>query len=145
MTTRVEFTRIGFEDARVLRGREKKSFWDWTDDLERRGCKALDYRLTGLSPVDRLCVRHLHGNLRAIVSFDEEATAWIMLVGPHDESDPAINVYARLWELCGLDVPPGGERTKPACCGTDGLPPEIVDEVDDLVNRCNQALRRGRR
>ncbi|MFE4360433.1 hypothetical protein [Kitasatospora sp. NPDC056800] len=144
MTTTVKFTTVGLADANLLRGRGKKSFETWVIDLAQRGCRALDYRLTGTAPVDRLCVKHLFGQLRTVVSFDDEGVAWIVAVGPHDENDAERNIYTRLWKLCGLDAPPTGERTKPSCCGSGGTPPEFAEEVDDLVIRCNQTVRRRR-
>ncbi|MFH9348173.1 hypothetical protein [Kitasatospora sp. NPDC017646] len=145
MPTTVETTDIAAADALALRGREKKSFLDWTYDLEQRGCGALDYRLTGPAPVDRMCVKHLFGNLRAIVAFDGDGTAWIVMVGPHDEQDPERNVYARLWKLIGLDAPPEGKRTKPRCCSAAGLAPMDEGTVQDLVDRCRDLARRRRR
>lgn len=144
MATQVEFTRNGLEDAKALTGRGKKFFNTWLLDLEREGCRAMGYRLTGAPPLDRLCVRHLNSNLRVVVSFDPEGTAWILLVGPHDESS-AVNVYGRLMELADITVVPAEERTKPSCCSARGLPPESEAVVQDLVDRCNETVRRRRR
>ncbi|MER5864569.1 hypothetical protein [Kitasatospora sp. NPDC002040] len=145
MPTRVETTNLAAADALKLRGSEKKSFLDWTYDLEQRGCAALDYRLTGEPPVNQICVKHLFGNLRAIVAFDGDGTAWIVMVGPHDESDQENNIYTRLWNLLELDAPPAGTRTKPACCSPEGLAPSDEAMVEDLVDRCRAKARRLRR
>jgi hypothetical protein len=48
---------------RGLRGRRKKAYGDFLDDLERRGCAVLDYRLTGPAPINRVCIKHLWGHV----------------------------------------------------------------------------------
>ena len=64
------------------------------------------------------------GPLRVVVAFSAHNLATILLVGPHDDQDPFMDVYSRLYELAGLTDPPTAERTKPPCCGKeDGKPP----------------------
>jgi len=65
--------------------------------LAAEGCAALAYRLTGDPPVNRLCVKHLDGNRRVIVAFENTKRAWILLIGVHD-SDSSANVYDELYE-----------------------------------------------
>ncbi len=67
-----------------------------------------------------------------MVAFVED-TAWVLLVGPHDEGDRVADVYARLYELLGVDVPQGA-RTKPHCCGETGEPPQLSETETDPFN-----------
>lgn len=135
MKTEVFLSNLAEKQAGILRGADLKSLNTFIGDLESRGCAALGYRLTGDVPVSRLCVKHLRGLIRTIVAFEEPRRAWILLIGPHDDGNRSGDVYAALWKLCGLDAPPSGRRTKPACCDEEGVNP-ILHEVDDLVNRC---------
>lgn len=112
--------------------------------LEADGCAALTYRLTGELPIDHLCVKHLAGSLRVVVGFDGPGSAWVLLVGLHDQQDPDVDVYTELYRLAGLAEVPKGERTKPSCCDTDGGAPYLPGEVADLASRARM-LRRSRR
>ncbi|MEV7007345.1 hypothetical protein [Streptosporangium sp. NPDC051022] len=132
------------KQAETLRGADLKSFVAFVGDLEARGCAALGYRLTGEIPVNRLCVKHLRGAMRAVVAFEEPRRAWILMVGPHGERSRTHDVYASLWGVCGLDAPPVGERTKPACCDRDGADPNLP-EIEELVARCRDLAKRARR
>src|SRR5512141_3516220 len=99
---------------RRLRGRHKKAYDDFLDDLERRGCAALDYRLTGPAPINRVCIKHLRGQDRAAVTFRHPGEAWILLVASHDDHDAALDAYQTLYRLAGQPAPTG-RRTKPPC------------------------------
>lgn len=90
----------------------------------------MGYRLTGEHPLTSLCVKHLRGADRAVVAFVDDA-AWVLLVGPHDAGDAAVDVYSRLYEILGFEVPMGA-RTKPPCCGSQGEAP-LLDEVETDV------------
>lgn len=92
----------------------------------------MGYRLTGDHPLPSLCVKHLRGADRAVVAFVED-TAWVLLVGPHHEGIRAADVYARLYELLGLDVAQGA-RTKPPCCDETGEPPQLLEIETDPLN-----------
>ena len=113
-------------------------------DLEVNGCAALSYRLTGTSPLERLCDKHLGGTLRAVVAFESQTRAWLLLVADHNDDDPEFNVYAELYRLIGHEPEPGEKRTKPPCCGEDGLAPELGRQAEDLASRA-AAIRRTRR
>ncbi len=76
-------------------------FDQFLNELAGSGCRALAYRLSGQEPVNHLCVRHLGGSLRVIVAFETPRRAWILLIGPHDDQDPVLNVYAELYRLLG--------------------------------------------
>jgi hypothetical protein len=76
-----------------------RAFSDFLDDLATQGCKALGYRLSGSTPVDHMCVKHLRDNFRVVVAFEAPHRAWILLVGRHDDQDPVLNVYAELYRL----------------------------------------------
>jgi hypothetical protein len=108
-----------------LRRRRKKVYEDFLDDLEQRGCAALDYRLTGPAPIDSICIKHLWGQDRAVVTFRTPGEAWILLVAPHNDQDPEMDVYQELYRLAGQTTPTG-KRTKPSCCDAGGQTPDLV-------------------
>lgn len=64
-----------------------KAFADFLDELAAHGCQALGYRLSGPTPVDHICVKHLRDSLRVVVAFEEPGQAWILLLGRHDNQD----------------------------------------------------------
>ena len=76
------------QQIRGLSRKRTREFNRFLDDLASRGCKALAYRLSGPTPIDHLCVKHLGGSLRIVVAFESAMRAWILLVGPHDDQDP---------------------------------------------------------
>ncbi len=93
-----------------------KAFGHFLDDLAARGCKALGYRLSGRTPVDRMCVKHPRDDVKVVVAFEGPRRAWILLVGRHDDQDPVPDAYAELYRLLGVDPPEGAGRDKPPCC-----------------------------
>ncbi|WP_033436705.1 hypothetical protein [Saccharothrix sp. NRRL B-16314] len=113
------------------------------DELAHSGCLALGYRVTGPEPLPRLCVKHLRGADRVIVAFPTPRTAWILLVGPHDD-DPGRDLYETLYELAGVRPKLTEKRTKPPCCEDAAPPVADADLVDDLVARA-RALAKSRR
>ncbi|MEV4381893.1 hypothetical protein [Streptosporangium sp. NPDC049644] len=144
MKTEVYLSVLAEKQAETLRGADLKAFVAFVNDLEARGCMALGYRLTGEIPVSRLCVKHLRGAMRVVVAFGNLGRSWVLMLGPHDERNRTHDVYTSLWEACGLDTPPVGERTKPACCDDDGACPNLP-EIDDLVARCRDLAKVPRR
>jgi hypothetical protein len=116
-----------------LRGRRRRAFDQFEEHLASDGCQALGYRLTGEHPLSSLCVKHLRGTDRVVVAFVED-TAWILLVGPHEEGDRAADIYSRLYELLDLE-PPRGERTKPPCCLDSGEGPQVSESETDAFSR----------
>jgi hypothetical protein len=109
------------------------------------GCRALAYRLSGPAPVDHLCVKHIGGPLRVVVAFETSHRAWILLVGPHDDRDPVLNVYAELYRLLGMEPPAEVGRDKPPCCDEAAdLPPVLGDTLSEILDRAAR-LRRTRR
>jgi hypothetical protein len=113
-----------------------KALDSFIDGLAREGCGALAYRLTGPTLLSRLCVKHLRGTLRVVVGFESPGRACILLVAPHDNTDPNRDVYAELYELLGTTPPDGVGRNKPPCCGEDGAPPPgLGDTLADLIIR----------
>lgn len=106
------------------------------NELGHNGCRALGYRLTGQTPVDRICVKHLRDNLRAVVAFETPERIWLLLVGPHDDKDPDQDVYTELYKILGVEPPDTAGRTKPPCCGEDGQPPaSLGDDLADIIIR----------
>jgi hypothetical protein len=92
-----------------------------------------------------LCIKHLIGSLRVVVAFEQPERAWVLLVGPHDDKDPILNVYAELYRLIRVNPSENEGRDKPPCCDEpDELPPVLGPAVTDILDRADQ-LRRTRR
>jgi hypothetical protein len=125
-----------------LRRRQAKVFSEFLDDLAAQGCRALAYRLGGAAPLDHLCVKHLSGSLRVVVAFEAEKLAWILLVGPHDDKDPVLNVYAELYRLIGIEPPGNAGRDKPSCCDeVQAAPPVLGDAITEILVRAAMVRR----
>ena len=136
----VRSTPIADRQIAGLRAARRKAYDRFEEALARQGCAALDYRRTGDAPLPSLCVKHLRGLDRAVVTFSGDE-AWVLFVGPHVEGDAAADVYTALYELAGVSRPTQ-PRTKPPCCD-DVLAPPTLDQstIDQLVQR-GRALRR---
>ncbi|MCO1577829.1 hypothetical protein M8C13_18915 [Crossiella sp. SN42] len=139
MSVRVTADRLAVEHSKGLKGRQRKSYDRWLADLKLRGCAAMQYRLHG-EVVEHLCVSHLYEALRVVVAFESPRSAVIVLLGPHDDTDPGLDVYTRLYALAGIPVPTG-KRTKPPCCAADGKPPALGEELGGLVDRMREQAR----
>jgi hypothetical protein len=118
-----------------------KTFDAFLDDLAATGCRALAYRLTGPTPLNRMCVKHLRDSLRVVVAFETPQRVWVLLVGPHDAADPSRNVYSELYELLDAYPPDGAGRSKPPCCGDDGESPGLGDAFADIIIRAARQRR----
>ncbi|MCK2240760.1 MULTISPECIES: hypothetical protein [unclassified Crossiella] len=136
---RVTADRLAVGYGKSLKGRQRKSYDHWLADLKQRGCAAMQYRLHGTG-VDHFCVSHLYGALRVVVAFESSRSAVIVLLGPHDNADPGLDVYTRLYNLADIPVPTG-RRTKPPCCAADGKPPELGAELAGLMDRMREQAR----
>lgn len=151
MATTALITERAAQQIGRLHKKERRSYDQFLLALRANGCASLSYRLSGDDLVSKICVGHLAGALRVVVAFSAHNVATILLVGPHDDHDPFMDVYSQLYELAGLVEPPAAERTKPPCCGTeDGKPPiPDGDLLADLAGRARQlsgaAKRRARR
>ena len=133
------------QQINALDRRHRRTFDQFLDNLAAEGCNALAYRLTGDAPLDHLCVKHLDDNIRVVVAFATSEQAWVLLVGPHDDNDPVLNVYAELYRVLGVEPPVARGRTKPPCCdAADEVPPVLGAVVDDILQRAAQ-VRRTRR
>ena len=78
------------------------------------------------------------------MAFETPERAWILLVGPHDDQDPVLNVYAELYRLLGAEPLPDAGRGKPSCCDQIAeLPPVLGDALTEILNRAVK-LRRTR-
>ena len=134
MPYEVKATSIAARQISALRGPRRKAFEAFVTALSVEGCNALGYRLTGAEPLPRLCVKHLRGSDRVVVAFEGE-TAWVLLVGPHEEGNRRADIYAALYALAGVEGPHEA-RTKPPCCDADDEPPQLdVDTLNELVQR----------
>lgn len=140
MPCEVKDTPIAQRQIAGLRGARRKAFDAFVTTLSNEGCRALAYRLTGEEPLPCMCVQHLRGKDRVVVAF-EGPSAWVLLVGPHDEGDRRANIYTALYQLAGVDLPET-PRTKPPCCDENDQPPTIDGQVlDDLVRRARSLHR----
>jgi hypothetical protein len=136
MPTEVLVTSRTDQQIASLTRRNRRTLDGFLDDLAARGCQALAYRLSGNSPIDHICVKHLRGTLRVVVAFETPARAWVLLVGPHDDQDPVVNVYAELYQLLGLEPTRQSGRDKPPCCDPpDGQPPVLGDALTEILDR----------
>ena len=145
MATEVLATPRAEQQIGALGRKQAKAFSDFLSDLAARGCAALAYRLSGPAPLDHLCVKHLGGSLRVVVAFESERRAWIMLVGPHDDQDPVLNIYAELYRLLRVNPPDAAGRDKPPCCEeTAKQPPVLGTDLTDVLDRAAR-IRRTRR
>lgn len=113
MPTAVLATPRADQQIQGLDRKQAKKFDEFLDDLAAQGCAALAYRLSGPTPLDHLCVKHLGGSLRVVVAFESPQRAWVLLVGPHHDRDPILNVYTELYRLLGVEPPDAAGRTKP--------------------------------
>ena len=133
MPYEVKATPIAQRQIVGLRGPRRKAFDAFGTMLANEGCRALAYRLTGAEPLPGH-VQHLRAKGRVVVAFDGP-TAWVLLVGPHEEGDRRTDVYTALYQLGGVDLPET-PRSKPPCCDEDDQPPTVDGQVlDDLVRR----------
>jgi hypothetical protein len=117
VATSVLITERAAQQVGALRKKARRSYDQFLQALRAHGCASLNYRLSGDDLLSKICVAHLSGALRVVTAFSADDTATIVLVGPHDDRDPFMDVYSQLYELAGLTEPPAAERTKPPCCG----------------------------
>ena len=142
MTTEVIATPRADQQIAELDRTHAKVFGDFLDDLAAQGSRALGYRLSGPTPVDHMCVKHLRGSLRVVVAFEEPGRAWILLVSRHDGRDRVLDVYAEVYRLLGVEPPGSARRDEPPCCdqSTD-LPPVLGVAVAELIERAARIRR----
>jgi hypothetical protein len=125
-----------YQQIAALDRTHAKAFDTFVDELSRKGCGALAYRLSGPTPLSHMCVKHLRGALRVVVGFESAQRACILLVASHAATDPNRDVYAELYELLDATPSKGVGRSKPPCCGEDGAPPpSLGDALADLIIR----------
>lgn len=143
MPTEVLATPRADQQIASLTRRQTTALDQFLNELAAQGCAALAYRLTGTPPLSHLCVKHLTGDLRVVVAFETDERAWILLVGPHTDGDPDLDVYTELYRLLGVEPPDGEGRTKPPCCGPppDSLPPTIEDSLTAILDRARRTRR----
>lgn len=130
------------EDVKGLRGAHARDVKKARAELERIGCEAAPYRLSG-ADVEHLCVLKLRDNFRMVLLFPAENEVAVLLVGPHDRENPDLDVYRRLYEALGVEIP-DDEHRRPTCC-EDGQPPVDPDLLEHLIDRTKELTRRKRR
>jgi hypothetical protein len=80
-----------------------------------------------------------------IVAFPESDEVAVILVGRHIERRPETDVYLRLYDSLGIDLPTITQRQgHPPCCPT-GEPPVDRDLVHSFIAGTQQLRRRTRR
>lgn len=135
MPTEVLVTPRADQQIGGLRRADYKTVNSFLDDLAARGCRALAYRLAGELPLNHICVKHLRRSLRIAVAFETKSRAWVLLVGPHDDKNPVVSVYAELYRLLGIEPAPDSGRDKPPCCDqSDAQPPVLGDALADILD-----------
>jgi hypothetical protein len=122
----VVITQRAKQQLEALPRAHAKAIGLFADDLAASGCAALGYRLTGGTPIDRICVKHLRDTLRAVVAFQESRRACVLLIGHHDDADPNRDVYAELYALLGAEAPDAAGRGKPRAATKMARPPVSV-------------------
>ncbi len=78
-----------------------------------------------------------------VLLFPAEDEVAVLLVGPHDRENPDLDVYRRLYEALGVEVP-DDEHRRPACC-EDGLPPVDPELLERLIDRTKELTQQRRR
>lgn len=136
-------TPVASEDLAKLRGDVDGSALAAIQRLKHQGCKAARNRLSGAA-VERVCAVVLPRNWRMLIAFPAVDEIAILLVGPHDETNPDTNIYSRLFRTLGIDVP-DDERRKPPCCDEDDRPPVSPDLVDRFLEQARALAKRERR
>jgi len=146
MAVEVLETPLASAQTARLRGPAVRAYQRFLDELADRGCGALAYRVTGPTPLEYLCVKHLRGEDRVVVAFESDTRAWVLLVGSHREDDPRRNFYDQLYRLAGVSPPADQRRRKPPCCENVVHPPVLDDQaVAVLVDRATSLLREDNR
>jgi hypothetical protein len=142
MPTEVLATPRAEQQIGALRRKHSMAFENFLNDLATSGCRALGYRLSGETPLNHLCVKHLDRSLRVVVAFERPQRAWVLLVGQHDDQDPVLNIYSELYRLIGIEPSPDIRRTKPPCCDeADKLPPVLEGSLNYILNRAAKIRR----
>ena len=67
----------------------------------------------------------------------------VLRVGPHERENPDLDVYRRLYEALGVEVP-DDEHRRPACC-EDGQPPVDPESLERLIDRTRELTQQRRR
>ena len=140
---RVNLTQLAAEDRRRLSGQLLKRVEQKLDELVAQGCAEAGYRLQGAA-VERICAVHVGANMRLLSAFPAPGEIWVLLIGPHEDQNPNVDVYRSLYRALGLDdYPPGNPEHPDDCCLEDGYPP-VDSEVLDRFLQGSQDLARER-
>jgi hypothetical protein len=79
-----------------------------------------------------------------VVAFETPNRAWVLLVGPRDDQDPVVNIYAEPYQSLGVEPTPESGRDKPPCCDPpDGQPPVLGGALTEMLD-CAAKLRNTR-
>jgi hypothetical protein len=138
----VWLTREAAEEVKAPRGAQARAVKQARAELQRIGCRAAHYRLSGAG-VEHLCVLRLRDNFRMVLLFPAENEAAVLLVGPHERENPGLDVYRQLYEALGVEVP-DDEHRRPACC-EDGQPPVDPELLERLIDRTKELTQQRRR
>jgi hypothetical protein len=133
-------TPIGEQDYRKLRADVKRAVEAKEKALEREGCAAADYRLSG-ELADRFCSLHLMRDWRMVIGFPSPSEVAVLVIGRHVRGS-RLDVYGRLYRGLGIGVP-STQRKKPPCCDETETAPVDTDAVERIVAGTKR-LARGR-
>lgn len=113
--------------------RERRSYDAARDALRGEGCKAGGYRLAAaeIGGDYPLCCRHLTRAWRMFTAYSDEQRIVIVALDEHDrDHNPAAELAQVLPGLATI----GRRRSdKPPCCEQDEQPPEMNEELRDLL------------
>ena len=113
--------------------RERRSYDAARDALRGEGCKAGGYRLAAaeIGGDYPLCCRHLTRAWRMFTAYPDEQRIVIVALDEHDrDHNPAAELAQVLPGLATI----GRRRSdKPPCCEQDEQPPEMNEELRDLL------------
>lgn len=110
----------------------RSAYADKYTALQKHGCAAADYRLSGAGAWPRFCVINLGSGYKLVLAFQDEHTVVLAHLDRHDQrTDP----YAWLEEAFGLPDRSGhggGQGNRVGCCADDGSPPVDQDLAEAL-------------
>lgn len=129
-------------DAKTVPTKLRPALVGIVERLDREGCRAADYALSGDPPWPHLCALHFDG-WRMIVAFPAPDEVAILKIAPHDRAnDP----YREIADELGVPVSTD-ERTKPPCCDPHGEPPvdpAVVEQLDAAFSKLTRRQQRER-
>jgi hypothetical protein len=119
---------------RKMSRRERRSYEAARDALCGEGCVAGGYRLAAVDGDHYpLCCRHLAYSWRLFTAYPDDGHIVIVALDVHDrDRNPAAELAG---VLPGISVVGRRRSNKPPCCDDPAEPPEMGDELRELLDR----------